>query len=59
MTGPAYRLITTDIWNIGMVMTEVRCDTGIILKAASIHEARPTNIDEREGHADEDLGIPY
>ena len=47
MSGAAYSLIPTDIWSMGMVMTEVCCNTNIILKAASVHKARPTSSDEK------------
>ena len=47
MSGPAYRLIPTDIWSMGTAMTEVCRDTNIILKAASVHKARPTSSDEK------------
>ena len=47
MSGAAYRPIPTDIWSIGMAMTEVCLDTNIISKAAFVHKARPTSSDEK------------
>jgi len=48
ISGSAYRPVPTDVWSMGMVITEVCCNTNVILKAASVHKARPTSNDEQK-----------